>query len=106
NPNGSGSVAFNTNGTLAFVLDSQNGLLAYELTPKAAPSLAARITQILYGNPLTISGTGAVSHSFVLISSTNLAIALSQWTPEQTNTAGSGSFIFNVSPGTAKAKFF
>jgi hypothetical protein len=106
NPNGSGSVAFTSNGSMAFVLDSQNGLMAYELSVKATPSLAARITQILYGNPLIISGTGPVSHPFALVSSTNVAQALNLWTPEQTNSAGTGSFSFSVAPGTVKAKFF
>jgi GH25 family lysozyme M1 (1,4-beta-N-acetylmuramidase) len=106
NPNGSGSVAFTSNGSMAFVLDSQNGLMAYELSVKTTPSLAARITQILYGNPLIISGTGPVSHPFALVSSTNVAQALNLWTPEQTNSAGTGSFSFSVAPGTVKAKFF
>lgn len=66
----------------------------------------ARITQILYGNPLTIAGTGPVGHPFALVSSTNPAKALNLWTPEQTNTAGNGAFFFDVPPGTAKAGFF
>jgi hypothetical protein len=66
----------------------------------------ARITQILPGNPVTLSGTGPVSHSFALVSSTNVDKALNQWTREQTNTTGTGSFIFSVNPGAAEAKFF
>ena len=66
----------------------------------------ARITQILGGNPVTISGTGPVSRPFELVSSTNPAKALNLWTAEQTNSAGIGSFTFNVPPGTAKARFF
>ena len=61
---------------------------------------------IHYGNPLTISGTGPVSHPFALVSSTNAARTLKQWTREQTNSAGTGSFTFSVAPGTAKAQFF
>jgi hypothetical protein len=106
NPNGSGSVAFTPNGSMVFVLDTQNGLMAFELTVQATPSLAAQITQILYGNPLIISGTGPVSHPFALVSSTNVAQALNLWTLEQTDSAGTGSFSFSLAPGTAKAKFF
>ena len=69
----------------------------------AAPG---RITQFLYGDPLTIGGTGPISRPFALVSSTNAGKSLSQWTPEQTDTAGTGSFTFTVTPGTAKAKFF
>ena len=66
----------------------------------------ATITQIRYGNPILISGTGPVSHTFALVSSTNVAKALNLWTPEQTNTAGTGSFTFSVTPGTAKGRYF
>jgi hypothetical protein len=69
-------------------------------------SVPARITAILYSNSLTIRGTGPVSRPFALVSSTNAAKPLSQWTPEQTNTAGTGSFTFTNAPGTANAKFF
>jgi hypothetical protein len=65
-----------------------------------------RITNVAYGNPLTIRGTGPISRPFALVSSTNAAKPLSQWTPEQTNTAGTGSFTFTITPGTAKARFF
>jgi hypothetical protein len=69
----------------------------------AAPG---KVTAILYGNPLTISGTGPVSRPFALVSSTNAGKSLDQWFPEQTNTAGTGAFSFSVTPGGAKAKFF
>ncbi len=72
----------------------------------ASTATPARITQIRYGNPILISGTGPVSHTFALISSTNASKALSQWTPEQSDIAGTGSFTFNVPPGTLKARFF
>jgi hypothetical protein len=70
------------------------------------PATPARITQILHSNAVTISGTGPLSHPFALVSSTDAAKALYQWTPEQTNTAGTGTFTFSLTPGTAKAKFF
>ena len=72
----------------------------------ASPATPARIMQILYGNPLTISGTGPVSHLFALVSSPDAAQPLNLWTPEQTNTAGTGSFTFTVTPGAANARFF
>ena len=108
NPNGSGSVVITPNGAFAFVLDTQNGIMAYELTTKSTPSGAtpARIMQILYGHPYTISGTGPVSHPFALVSSTNVNKALNLWTPEQTNTAGTGAFSFSVMPGSEKGKYF
>ena len=72
----------------------------------SATAAPARITQILPGNPLTLSGTGPVSRPFALVSSTDAAKPLNQWIPEQTNTAGTGSFSFSITPQTAHAKFF
>ncbi len=106
NPNGSGSVVFTPSGSMAFVLDSQNGLSAYQLTVAAVPNLEATITRIVYGNPVVVSGTGPVGHPFALVSSTDAGEALNLWTLEQTDSSGTGSFTFNVAPGTAKAKFF
>jgi hypothetical protein len=70
------------------------------------PESPASITEIHYGNPLTISGTGLVNHPFALVSSTNVASALNQWTREQTNGAGTGSFTFSLAPGTSRTRFF
>ena len=70
------------------------------------PAPPARITEILYSNMVTISGTGPLSHPFALVSSTNVAKALNQWTPEKTNIDGTGMFTFIVPPGAAKARFF
>ena len=103
---GGGSVTFTPTGSMAFVLDAENGIMAYELTVKTVTAPSTRITQILYGIPVTISGTGPVSRPFALVSSTNVAKALNLWTWEQTNTAGNGSFTFSVTPGTAKSRFF
>ena len=66
----------------------------------------ARITEISNGNPLTIRGTGPASRPFALVSSTDPSKPLNQWTPEQTNRAGTGSFTFTVTPGTGNARFF
>jgi phospholipase/lecithinase/hemolysin len=79
--------------------------ITQQLIPQQSSS-PAKITQIHYGNPCTISGTGSVSHPFALVSSTNVAKALNLWTREQTNTAGTGSFSFSVTPGVANARFF
>lgn len=70
------------------------------------PPTPARVTQILYGNPVTLSGTGPVGHPFALVSSTNAAKALNLWTPEQISTECTGSFTFSVVPGTETARFF
>ncbi len=70
------------------------------------PATPARITEILHGNPITVSGTGSVGHFFALASSTNIAQSLNQWTPEQTNTDCSGSFTFKLLPGAEKSRFF
>jgi hypothetical protein len=71
-----------------------------------ATATPARITRLLPGNPLTVAGTGPVSHPFALVSSTSAERPLNQWTPEQTNGAGTGTFVFNVTPVAEKAKFF
>ena len=72
----------------------------------AGAATPARITQILHGTPLSISGTGPVSRPFALVSSADAGKPLNQWTPEQTNTAGTGTFTFTVTPGAANARFF
>jgi len=66
----------------------------------------ARITQLLPGDSFTVAGTGPVSHSFALVSSTSAVKPLNQWTREQTNSFGTGSFLFKVPSGTEKARFF
>ena len=70
------------------------------------PATPARITQILLSNTVTIAGTGPVGHFFALVSSTNAAKTLNQWTPEKTNTENTGSFTFSVTPSAARAGFF
>ena len=70
------------------------------------PAPPTRISQILYGNSLSIAGTGPTNHPFALVSSTNLTSALTNWTAEQTNTDGIGTFSFTLDPGPASARFF
>jgi hypothetical protein len=72
----------------------------------AGAATPARITHIVSGMPLSISGTGPVSRAFALVSSPDTGKPLSQWTPVQTNIAGTGSFTFTVTPGAANARFF
>jgi hypothetical protein len=90
-------------GVTRFYMDAVDFQSVDGTTVAASP---AGITGIHYGNPLTISGTGPVSRPFALLSSTNAARALNQWTREQTNRAGTGSFTFSVAPGTVTAQFF
>jgi len=70
------------------------------------PPTPARITEIRYGHPITISGTGSVDHLFVLVSSTNAMKALNLWTQEQISATCNGSFIFSVAPGAETGKYF
>jgi len=72
----------------------------------AGATAPARITSIHCGSSLTIGGTGPASRPFALVSATNTGTPLNQWTPEQTNADGTGSFTFNVTPGAPAARFF
>lgn len=89
--------------TARWYMDAVDFQSADVITNTASP---ARITQILCSSSVIIGGTGPVGHPFALVSSTNLAKALTQWTPEQTNPAGLGTFSFSLTPGAAKARFF
>ena len=53
----------------------------------------------------SISGTGSVGKTFVLLQSTNPGDANS-WTPVQTNTAGVGAFGFAADSSAAPSMFF
>jgi hypothetical protein len=67
-----------------------NGRITAGVVPPAQPS----ITSIsLSGTSLVISGTGGTAtYQFVLLTSTNLTLPLSQWTPVVTNTFTGGSW--------------
>jgi len=95
--------AYASGGVSRFLMDAVD---FQSLGGSTNPTTPAKITQVHYGNPITLSGTGPISHPFALVSSTNAAEALNQWTPEQTNSAGIGSFSFSVVPGLEKARFF
>lgn len=70
------------------------------------PPAPARITEIRYGHPITISGTGSVDRLFVLVSSTNAMQALHLWTQEQISPTCNGSFVFSVAPGAEAGRYF
>ena len=95
--------AYASGGVSRFYMDAVD-FQSVEATNGAATPTS--IMKVQYGNPLTISGTGPVNHPFALVSSTSAASALNQWTPEQTNSTGTGSFTFSLAPGTVKAQFF
>jgi autotransporter-associated beta strand protein len=67
-----------------------NGRITAGVVPPAQPS----ITSIsLSGTSLVISGTGGTAtYQFVLLTSTNLTLPLSQWTPVVTSTFTGGSW--------------
>jgi hypothetical protein len=88
---------------LCFYMDAVYFQAIDAITTSAPPT---RVTQILYSNAVIIAGTGPAGHPFALLSATNLTEALNQWTPEQTNTDGAGTFNFSLAPGTARARFF
>jgi hypothetical protein len=65
--------------------------------PPARPLV--RAFQRLANRTCTLSGTGAVNQTFVLLCTTNLA-ARTVWTPIATNTANIGSFSFTDTKAT------
>ena len=72
NPTGSGSVAITPDGSFAFVLDSQNGITAYELNVKSAVlPLAAATGSIAVGpgSNYTIRYSGGEAINYVLLKS-------------------------------------
>lgn len=76
-----------------------NGTLSIVTAPiPPSPSITA---VSLSGTTLTISGTnGLANEPFVLLASTNVAAALTNWVPVLTNAFG-GNGNFNVSVGVA-----
>jgi autotransporter-associated beta strand protein len=91
-------VAWNTNG-----LDT-SGTLSVILTPRPVINSVS-----LSGNNLWLSGTGGVGNAnFLLLSSTNLATLLSNWTPLLTNQFdGNGNFsLTNAVDAGAPQNFY
>jgi len=62
----------------------------------------------LSGTSLVLRGTNGVSgETYVLLTSTNIALPFSQWTPLATNTFSSGSFsITNTANPNAARNFY
>jgi hypothetical protein len=105
NPTGSGSICLTTNGGYAFVLDSQNGITAYELTPK--PSATAPVTAATCiitngpGSNYTIRYSGGEAVNYILLQSLTANAAMSTWTPVATNSGTLSSSNFVVTPSGA-----
>jgi hypothetical protein len=73
-------------------------------TPPSALSIGS--IEISGGN-VTISGTGGSSGSYRILSSTNLALQVAQWTPVATNTfAAGGSFSTTIPQGSDPNRFY
>lgn len=86
---------------------SLNGTLSIAVGPVASVPVITQFS--ISGTTITMMGTnGAADGQFVLLSSTNLALPLSQWTPVSTNQFdGSGDFDFtNDLNATTPQQFF
>ena len=104
NPSGSGSVVFTPSGNIVYVLDSQNGLMAYQLTvPNAPVPLGATHIDSMQGTSLSYEG-GSGS-KFVLMKSPTANAPMSSWTRISTNTLTPGSFTIPA-VGTAAPVFY
>ena len=101
NPGGSGSVAITPNGAYAYVLDTQNGITAYELSVKSsAVSVTATHSSIAAGpgSSYTIKYSGGQAINYVLLKSTTVKAAMSTWTAVATNSGSLSSSNFVVAP--------
>jgi hypothetical protein len=105
NPSGSGSVAITPTGAYAFVLDSQNGIMAFELSLKSsAVSQVASTVRIAPGPGCnyTINYSGGQAINYVLLKSVAANAAMSTWTPVATNSGSLSSSNFVVAPSGAR----
>jgi hypothetical protein len=101
NASGAGSVAITPAGDYAFVLDSQNGITAYELAVKSTTvPLTAATTSIGVGpgSNYTIKYSGGQAINYVLLKSVTANAAMSTWTPVATNSGTLSSSNFVVTP--------
>ena len=101
NASGAGSVAITPAGDYAFVLDSQNGITAYELAVKATTvPLTAATTSIGVGpgSNYTIKYSDGQAINYVLLKSVTANAAMSTWTPVATNSGTLSSSNFVVTP--------
>jgi hypothetical protein len=90
---------------MVFVLDTENGIMTYEMNVKSTTSsLSAATTHITAGpgSNYTVNYSGGQAVNYVLLKSTTANALMSTWTPVATNsgTTGSGSFI--VAPSGAR----
>ncbi|HSU53711.1 MAG TPA: PA14 domain-containing protein [Candidatus Dormibacteraeota bacterium] len=69
------------------------------------PQPAFMFTPAYSGANVHLSGTGAVGQTFVLQQATNLTAPVN-WNSVATNSAGSGSFRFDINPSPYPASFF
>jgi fibronectin-binding autotransporter adhesin len=95
---GAGTVANTTNS-----LSINSGELFLNVVGGLSPVSHVGIVPAGGGN-LSINYSGGAGSKFVLLQSTNVAAALSSWTPLQTNTATPGSF--SITPGAAPREFY
>ena len=101
NPGGSGSVAITPTGAFAYVLDTQNGITAYELSVKSsAVAVTAAHSSITNGpgSNYTIKYSGGQAVNYVLLKSVAANAAMSTWTPVATNSGTLSSSNFVVTP--------
>jgi hypothetical protein len=105
NPGGSGSVAITPTGAFAYVLDSQNGITAYELSLKSAAVGSGATTSSISAGPgsnYTIKYSGGQAVNYVLLKSVAANAAMSTWTPVATNSGTLSSSNFVVTPSGAR----
>jgi hypothetical protein len=107
NPSGSGSVAISPDGANAFILDSQNGITAYELTTKSGPVPPVAPTSLSIGagpaSHYTIRYSGGQAVSYVLVTSQAADTPIGSWTSVATNSGTLSTSNFVVAPGGARA---
>jgi hypothetical protein len=98
-------------GGMGYLFVAANSVLIDSATVIAAVSNISRpnfSTLSLQGGHLVFTGTGGTNQIFEVLTSTNVTLALANWTPFQTNVCdASGNFIFTnaVTPADAQ-RFF
>ena len=103
NGTGGGSVVFTPTGSMAFVLDAQNGILAYELNVKSTSVPAATVSIAAGpGSNYTVRYSGSQAVNYILLSSPAVNALMSTWTPVQTNSGALSSSNFVVAPSGAR----
>jgi hypothetical protein len=105
NAGGSGSVAITPTGAYAYVLDSQNGITAFELSVKSAAVGSGATTSSISAGPgsnYTIKYSGGQAINYVLLKSVTANAAMSTWTPVATNSGTLSSSNFVVTPSGAR----